>query len=213
MPSESCYWALWTSVWVHLLCSPYQVSIHFQKILLCIFSRPNRPSCLSHFWCQICSHALKIFMALCRNPPTVSMSLLSLSLRAQTWTQHCRSVSLVQNRGEASPPLTCWYFSWFSPEGIWLSLLQRAQCGLFFSLVSLRTTRSFSAKLLFTQQAPTCTGVWGYSSPGGGFGISLSSSFWDSYQANSSVFQGPSEFRTIFYSSEKLCIRYYIGIW
>lgn len=51
-----------TRVWLHLLFSLYQVFIHFQKIPLCTFSRPNRPSYLSHFLHKFCSHTLKIFM-------------------------------------------------------------------------------------------------------------------------------------------------------
>lgn len=37
----------------------------------------------------------------------------------------------MQNRGEGLPSMTCWHFSWFSPEGSWLSLLWGHSVGSF----------------------------------------------------------------------------------
>lgn len=61
-----------------------------------------------------------------------------------------------------------------------VSFAARTQYWVIFNLVSIRTPRPFSAKLLFSQSAPNTADAWGYPSPDAGLCFYLCRTSWGS---------------------------------
>lgn len=95
-------------------------------------------------------------------------------------TQHLNWVSPLLNGGEWLFPLNCKQcFSQCSSEGCWPPLPQRHTCWHLISLLSIRTSRCFSAELFSRRSTPACVGIWD------------NSFLWDTLVVNSLVFSSP----------------------
>jgi len=159
VPLASCpvaghQWKEPGSISLHLLSRYLCTLIRSSPSLLCC--RLNSPSSLSLSSQERCCSPFIISVARFWTLSSMSMSLLCWG--AQNWTQRSRcNLTSAEQKGRLTSLLLMAMFPLVQPRYCWLFcfLATRAHCLLMVNLVSTRTPRSFSAKLLCSWAAPS----------------------------------------------------------